>query len=191
MTLQTTNQTPKFSSSFSSVVAKLAASLFVTLFSLVTSAAFADQAGPDYRHLSTRLQKGQSGLRSELIYIHGGSERNTGGTLDSRRLQAFADVAKQQAKIWADTILEGDYSAAGDTRVDRVEAVFDQTSGQEQLVAYRIVYSEKAWYTADCDPRRGKELCEEGRIEEASFVSPSVESWMRDDSAYADFNSGR
>ncbi|RZA13787.1 MAG: hypothetical protein EOP10_29200 [Proteobacteria bacterium] len=173
-------------SKFSSIMTQVAASVFVTLFSLVSLAAHADQAGPDYRDLSTRLQKRTSGLRSEILYVHANPQTK----LDNDHLQAFAGVAKEQAKIWADTILEGDYSAAGDTRLDQVEAVFEQASGAEQLIAYRIIYSEKAWYTADCDPRRGKDLCEEGRIEEASFVSPTTESWMRDDSAYADFNSG-
>lgn len=168
-------------------LASFASLAIVTLFSLASFAARADQAGPDYRDLATRLKSGQSGLRSEVLYVHA----NPKTALDQDRLQTFASVAKQQAKIWADTILEGDYSAAGDTRLDRVEAVLDQSAGEEKLVAYRILYSEKAWYTADCDPRLGKELCEEGRIEEASFVSPTAESWMRDDTAYADFNSGK
>jgi hypothetical protein len=174
-------------SKLSSIITQIAASVFITLFSLVSFAAHADQAGPDYRDLSTRLQKRTSGLRSEVVYVHA----NPQNTLDHGHLQAFSGVAKEQAKIWADTILEGDYSAAGDTRLDQVEAVFEKADGGEQLVAYRIVYSEKAWYTADCDPRRGKELCEEGRIAEASFVSPTAESWMRDDTAYADFNTAR
>jgi hypothetical protein len=183
--VSTSRSISSVSSPVSLAVTKLAACVAVTLFSLVSFAARADQAGPDYRDLSTRLQNGQSGLRSEVVYVHAAEQTS----LDQQRLEAFATVAKQQAKIWADTILEGDYSAAGDTRLDKVEAVFDRSTGAEQLIAYRIVYSEKAWYTADCDPRRGKELCEEGRIEEASFVSPSAESWLRDNSAYADFNS--
>lgn len=175
----------------------LFAAVVVTSFSLVSFAARADHAGPDYTDLAVRLKQAreacapegidcrQAGLRSIQLYTH----QTQPAALDPATLETFSAVAKKQAQIWADTILEGDYAAAGNTRLDRVEAVYEKVQDQEKLVAYRILYSEKAWYVADCDPRKSKESCESGRIVEASFVSPSATSWMRDDTAYADFSS--
>ena len=174
----------------------LCAIALISLFSLVSFAARADFAGPDYRELSTRLQKARAvcspavdcqlaGLRSVQVYSHQAPQ----AVIDPAVLETFSAVAKKQAQIWADTILEGDYSSAGDTRLDKVEAVYEKVQDQEKLVAYRILYSEKAWYVADCDPRQGRDMCESGRIVEASFVSPTATSWMRDDTAYADFSS--
>ena len=94
-------------------------------------------------------------------------------------------IAHAQAQIWGDTILEGDYDAAGGTSLDQVEGVY---MGGE-LIAYRITYSEKAWYTGSCDTEAdpSRASCQEGRIVESTFVSPKLTSWMRDDSAYAEF----
>ncbi|XGC82133.1 hypothetical protein ACES2L_06500 [Bdellovibrio bacteriovorus] len=57
-------------------------------------------------------------------------------------------LAEKESWIWGDTILEGDYISNGEPVVlDLVEAVYAGKS----LVAYRIVYSAKAWDTGACD----------------------------------------
>ncbi len=180
---------------FTSIASRLFVFTLIALvnvvFSFVSQAARADQAGPDYLALATRIKEARSacvpqtadcslpGLRPEVVYENGHADAR----VTQEHLKVFSEVAKHQAQIWADTILEGDYRAAGDTRLDKVEAFFKG----EELVAYRITYSERAWYTGECHPSQPLQGCEEGRIAEASFVSPTTQSWLRDDRAYADF----
>ncbi|WP_413289134.1 hypothetical protein [Bdellovibrio sp. HCB337] len=95
-------------------------------------------------------------------------------------------VASNQAQVWGDTILEGDYYSDGNTRLDRVSSLFENG----QLIGYQITYSEGAWYTGECD-FNGEESslkdCAPGRIKESSFVSPNFGDFFRDDDDYADF----
>ena len=88
--------------------------------------------------------------------------------------RALAMHAKSQAQIWGDTILEGDYEAKGDTRIDRVFAV----RGGGRLVAYRVFFSETA---------RSPEG--PGRIVEAVWVHPNLKTALGDESMTATFQS--
>lgn len=119
-----------------------------------------------------------------LIYVHGHRSRIGQGLL--RSLQA---AALDRAQIWADTILEGDYVADGVTRLDRVYMI----SNGNKTVAYRIVYSEQAWFTADCSYDSSDESslqeCQAGRIVEASFVSPELNDVIADEDGFAEFKS--
>lgn len=95
-------------------------------------------------------------------------------------------AAYDQAQIWADTILEGDFVAAGHTRVDSVTAVYKD----DQLLAYKVTYSEKGWSTAECDydgHRASLTGCPVGRISESSFISPKFDLNLTDEDDYADF----
>lgn len=57
-------------------------------------------------------------------------------------------LAEKESWIWGDTILEGDYISSNEAVVlDLVEAVYAGKS----LVAYKIVYSAKAWDTGACE----------------------------------------
>lgn len=102
-------------------------------------------------------------------------------------LAPLENLAKRIAHVWGDTILEGDYHSDGATRLDRVEAFYSQ----DQVVAYRITYSERAWYTGDCGITEQGEYdlktCQEGRIVESSYVVPDLSDWTNDDMAYAEF----
>lgn len=96
-------------------------------------------------------------------------------------------VAVHQAQIWGDTILEGDYYANGRTRLDEVVGFYKNG----QIVGYKIQYSEKAWYTGDCQFNGKKESlvgCQEGRIVEGSYVSPDTETFFSDEERYAEFS---
>lgn len=97
-------------------------------------------------------------------------------------------VAYAQAQIWADTILEGDYYAEGNTRLDTVIALYKN----HEFIGYKIVYSERAWYTGECNFDGADESalldCQEGRIHESTFVSPDFKTYFRDEDALADFS---
>jgi hypothetical protein len=92
-------------------------------------------------------------------------------------------VAFVQAQIWGDTILEGDYYSMGQTQLDEVLALFRN----ETLIGYKISYSERAWYTGDCDFDNSDEAtlknCSEGRIHESAFVSPDFNTFFSEDFA--------
>lgn len=95
-------------------------------------------------------------------------------------------VAVDQAQVWGDTILEGDYHADGQTRLDRVFSLYEN----EKLIGYQITYSEGAWYIGECDfDGREPSLkgCQPGRIAESSFVSLDFVSFFRDQDDIADF----
>lgn len=97
-------------------------------------------------------------------------------------------VATSQAQVWADTILEGDYYAEGNTRLDNVTAIYKNN----EFIGYKIVYSERAWFTADCnfdgEDESGLIECAEGRIHESTYVSPDFKTYFRDEDALADFS---
>ena len=92
--------------------------------------------------------------------------------LDMKSKHDLMRVAYEQAQIWADTILEGDFVADGKTRLDEVQALYKNKT----LIGYKITYSERAWDTAYCsyDGIHNETLrgCTEGRIVEASYVTP-------------------
>lgn len=93
------------------------------------------------------------------------------------------EISFDQAQIWADTILGGEYLAESEVRVDSIEIA----RAGELFLGYRITYSSVAYETMDCDSYRQLESCLAGRIVERSFVSPNLESWIRDDSHFAEF----
>ena len=97
--------------------------------------------------------------------------------------EALALIADDQAQIWADTILESDFSADEAVVVEAVEKI--QTG--PDFLGYRVTYSSKAIDTSTCDPRADVSLCDSGRIVESSLVSPQFEAWVRDDTRYAKY----
>lgn len=99
----------------------------------------------------------------------------------------FSIIAKKQAQVWGDTILEGDYVAAGDTKLDQVREL--KINGS--LAGYLITYSETAWNISDCaydglHPESLKD-CVHGRIVESSYVSLDLREYFYDDSTSAVF----
>lgn len=109
--------------------------------------------------------------------------------LSDEQFGKISKVASDQAQIWGDTILEGDYEADGRTIVDHVDAL---TGANGQLVAYRAIYSQRGWDTSTCvldGPRTEETLkaCDQGRIQEATYVSPDMMSYVRDMKQLATF----
>lgn len=121
-------------------------------------------------------------------YVQAGKIRI--GGLSTEEMQILKRVAHDQAQVWGDTILEGDYVAAGHTRLDRVDRVYKK----DQLIGYLIKYSEKAWETSNCqyDGVRPSTLlgCLSGRIEESSYVSQDFRTYFYTDMTAAKFISG-
>ncbi len=100
--------------------------------------------------------------------------------------EQLKQIAFEQAQIWGDTILGGDYASSGSTRLDLVTGFYKN----QKLVGYTIQYSEKAWYTGDCSydgKRESLKKCKEGRITEVSYVSSDLKTYFTDEERHADF----
>ena len=169
------------------------ASIVALSFGLTTSA-FADNSGENSKAFEDRIVSYQK-------YCEGGCKNPFSekaafefAEADQSKLakvtrDTLEKVAFDQAQIWGDTILEGDYVAEGKTQLDRVFAIYENG----QFLGYKIRYSEQAWYVGECDynqdDRSTLKDCTEGRIHESSFVSPDFSTYFRDESDLADFQS--
>ncbi|WP_374077039.1 hypothetical protein [Bdellovibrio bacteriovorus] len=123
-------------------------------------------------------------FREAVLYTNG---KVTSAFLENGELQALQKIATKQAYIWADTILEGDYHADGETVLEEVIGIFRGSS----LVGYKITYAERAWDTSSCD-FDAEDLstlanCTEGTIRETSFVSTDFKTFIRNHDEIADF----
>lgn len=96
-------------------------------------------------------------------------------------------ASTEQAQVWGDTILEGDYVSDGHTQVDQVVALYKDNVLQN----YKFTYSEKAWMISDCDYNialpESLKSCVSGRIIESSYSSPDFKKIDRDVTEYAQF----
>jgi hypothetical protein len=174
------------------VLSKLVITSFA-MFTLTSGIALADQMGPDgdkfyeeAAHFENACMSGQcqGEYSKKTVY----NQKQKLNQLPAGERDALKAVAVDQAQIWGDTILEGDYFATGRTRLDEVVAYYKK----EKLVGYKIQYSEKAWYTGDCNfngKRSSLEGCREGRILEGSYVSPDKKTYFSDEERYAEFTS--
>lgn len=159
-----------------------------TLFALSPSARGQTRFSQDFAREMQQFRSAcnnkpcRDGYRETRIYQNGFPSRIGDGFRSDLEKQAH-----DAAQIWGDTILEGDYASAGNTRLDQVFAV----QKNKQVIAFRIVYSEQAWDTSDCnyDPSNSDSLkeCVEGRISEATFVAPALDDTAADEDGYATF----
>ncbi|MGE0762834.1 MAG: hypothetical protein AB7N80_06120 [Bdellovibrionales bacterium] len=98
-------------------------------------------------------------------------------------------MALDLARVWSDTILEGDYVSIGKTQLDRVVTV----KRQGKIVLYYITFSERALQigSGDCSLNEDKERwegdCTKGRIIESAVVSPDYKYNTQLENDYADF----
>lgn len=158
------------------IVISILAGLFIHLSPVRASAAVAE---PNERHLFVNEVKDVvtacKGFNCKTPYtiveLYRYSEQADFDSLNLKSKNELFKVAYQQAQVWADTILEGDFTADGKTRLDEVQALYKN----KNLIGYRITYSERAWDTVNCsfDGLHEETLkdCDEGRISESSYVS--------------------
>lgn len=162
------------------------------LAAFLVSTAWADEAGPNsnkfyedtaaYEYACENENACVSPYRNEVVYNH---SRQINKLADSTK-DALNEISFSQAQIWGDTILEGDYAADGNTRLDSVLAYFKG----DRLIGYKIRYSEKAWYTGECDYDGQEESlvsCAKGRISEGSFVAADLQTFYTNENEQADF----
>ncbi|AGH94919.1 hypothetical protein [Pseudobdellovibrio exovorus] len=117
-----------------------------------------------------------------IVYRYG-----EGSKLKPELQQRLEQLAFDQAQVWADTILEGDYEAQGPTQLDQVAIFYE--AGKE--VGYLITYSERAWDVSDCvyDGISQDQLqnCLQGRIVESSYVSKTLQDVIVDEKNMSTF----
>lgn len=122
-------------------------------------------------------------FREMTIYIDGARSI----FLSESQFKKLSQVAQKQSFIWMDTVLQGDFHSDGKTVLEEVVAIFKSNT----LVAYKIDYSEKAWYVGVCkwDGQNASTLvgCPEGKIHESSFVSPDFKTFIRNTDDIAKF----
>lgn len=155
--------------------------------------AYADHRAPGSREFTKLIEEYkvacilspcQEPFETKSLYREGSKQPSILGRTQLRALQR---VANAQSKIWADTILEGDYVADGNTVLEKVIGIYKRN----KLVAYKISYAEAGWDISDCnyDFKNPSTLseCPEGMIRETSFVSIDFGNVVRNHDDIADF----
>lgn len=104
-------------------------------------------------------------------------------------MRALKEKAFEQAQIWGDTILEGDYAASADTRLSAAAVYVIRGV----VVGYYIRYYEKAaeTYRPECDETALRDgdasKCDFGVIAESAFVSHDLKEVSYSERAGAEF----
>lgn len=151
--------------------------LLLSLTILLGSQTFAASAGENLKTIAQEARRNcdarmcRLGYEYQVAYSFG-----LDGALPAPIVRTLEAIAKTQAQVWGDTILEGDYRAKGDTRLDQIKVL--RRGGR--VLAYRIVYSETA-----------RDPSGLGRIVEASWVHPDFRTSMMDDEQPATFHRDR
>lgn len=156
----------------------LLTTLTVLALSTFAHAAQANHVGIEERPWSEQVASAVRTGGATLTDIDLG--KNTLPTAVLTQLEAIAD---DQAQVWGDTILEGDFVAEQAVKLESVQVVQMNSA----FLGYRVTYSSVAFETSDCDPDTDLKSCTQGRIVESSYVAPSLKAWVRDESAMADF----
>lgn len=160
-------------------------SLVVFMSTVFIGNVYADAKGPDANQFINEIETYRNACANGCQAPF--KNEDALARLNSDAQTNLKDVAVAQAQVWGDTILEGDYYSDGQTRLDSVRALYDN----EQLIGYKISYSERAWYTGECSFDGSDEAalknCQEGRIQESTYVSPDFATYFRDEDQLADF----
>ncbi len=162
----------------------------IVLTAAVLSLSFTAQANSKFEKALEEASKYCSFGDCELPYVseelYNAYEKVS--KLSQAQFDALLKIAKTQSRVWADTILEGDYVTEGETTLGLVTSI----SKDGKLIAYRISYLETAWDTGACDydyeNKASLENCTQGQIHESSFVSPDLKTFTRDEDAIAEFS---
>lgn len=164
---------------FTSLLLSLAATL------TLQSQAFAAHSDDGRKQFEQTVEEIVNGAELEIRYIEVSE-------LPAGEAKRFQEIAEDQANVWHDTILEGDYQLKPDAKLELVE-IEEYLDMNATPVAYRITYSHAAWATGSCDvdydsDEPSYEDCTEGAISESTFVSWDLKHFETDPNGYADFN---
>lgn len=119
--------------------------------------------------------------------------------LNEKERTKLLKIGQEEANIWYDTILEGDYTL--DSQADlKLSSVEKLSAAKGEFVSYRIGISHAAFDTANCETEWAFENedeaayreylvnnCTAGRIFSAIYVSPDFKHHFRDEDAIEDF----
>lgn len=119
--------------------------------------------------------------------------------LTAKERTKLLKIGQEEANIWYDTILEGDYTL--DSQADlKLSSVEKLSTVKGDFAAYRIGISHAAFDTANCETEWDSEVddeaayreylvnnCTAGRIVSAIYVSPDFKFHFRDEDAIEDF----
>ncbi|MNK97179.1 hypothetical protein D3C87_1174970 [compost metagenome] len=159
---------------------------------MTSSLALADKMGPNgdkFYEAAAKFENAcsqdvcKAPYTSHLVY----NQSTRLNKLDATITTEIRRIAVDQAHAWGDATLEGDYQAAGRTRLDQVVAYYKG----KNLVGYKIQYSEKAWYVGDCNfngTLASLKGCKQGRVVEGSYVSPDLLTYFSDEERHAEFS---
>lgn len=165
----------------------------ILLFSAMSFTAQADHRYPGSRAFTKLLEEYkvacisstcEKPFRTNLLYKENSAHPSL---LTRSQLRILEKVAKAQAKIWADTILESDYISDGNTVLEKVVGIYKYNT----LVAYKVSYAETGWDVSSCNydfkVPESLQKCPEGVIRETSFVSTNFGNVVRNHDDIADF----
>jgi hypothetical protein len=172
------------------VIAKISIATFFTI--IHCAVAMADQTGPNGKQFFEEVTKYeifcknesncQGEYQNEVVF----SLREQLNKIGIANSEVLKKISIDQAQIWGDTILEGDYVADGQTRLDQASALYKN----RELIGYKIKYSEKAWYVGNCEYNGSESSlvdCDAGRIIEVSYVSADLQTFFVDEEQTASF----
>ncbi|MBO9665854.1 MAG: hypothetical protein J7501_03470 [Bdellovibrio sp.] len=162
------------------------------MITVSASFALADHMGPqgdkfydEAAHFTNACQKSpcQAPYSMKVVY----NQKSRLNKMEIEEVNVLKQIAFDQAQVWGDTILEGDFYSAGRTRLDEVKAFYRD----ERIVGFKIRYSEKAWDTGECafdGTKASLKGCKLGRIIEESYVSTDFRTFFTDEDRQADFS---
>lgn len=102
----------------------------------------------------------------------------------TKHFQVLNHRAFELVQAWGDTILESDYVVSGDIRMDSIHAIYYQNN----LIAYKIIYSMKSYSLTRCpQARQSVSNCAAGRIYEGSFISADFDHAVIDKNQVAKY----
>lgn len=124
------------------------------------------------------------GTSEESIFENG---RVLNKAATPRVVEKLKAVAIEQAYIWGDTILGGDFHADGETKLQKIALI----TKDGKPFAYRIWYFENAWDTSECEfdgiNDNSLATCTPGIILESSIVALNLKYAITDYNNAANF----
>ena len=116
--------------------------------------------------------------------------------LTPKQIAGLLKAAGEEADIWYDTILEGDYMLNSEADIEVAE-LSKYYSASGEFVAYRAVIQHAAFDVGSCDvdweetPENMNQIlkdnCTAGYISGGIFISPDFKFHFRDEDAIEDF----